>query len=172
MNQVITDNATPLGPPTATSVVTRMRLPGTASRIWDALMFYEQIEEPPPLHLRWLLPVPLGTEGPKSKVGDEAKCLYAGGYLVKRVTRIDARRHYGFEVVEQALAIGGGVRLAGGSYVLDEVPGAGTDVAVTTHYTGGRRPGWLWRPVEAAVCDRFHGHLLAAIRRRVEAEAH
>jgi hypothetical protein len=154
-------------PPAPTVVVTRMRFAAAPAQVWNALMFYEQIEEPPPIYLRWLLPRPLGTEGPKAEVGDEARCLYSSGHLVKRVTRIDLHRHYGFDVVEQALAIGGGVRLSGGGYTLREVPGAGTDVTVTTRYLGGRRPGWLWKPVEAAVCHLFHRHLLSAIRRGV-----
>jgi hypothetical protein len=138
-------------------------------RVWNGLMFYEQIDERPPLHLRLLLPVPIGTEKTKSTVGAHVRCSYEGGHLVKRITEIDPKRHYGFDVVEQTLAIGGGLTLSGGGYSLRELPDGHTEVAVTTRYTGGRRPGWFWKPVEAAVCHLFHRHLLAAMRRKVEA---
>ena len=138
-------------------------------QVWNGLMFYEQIDERPPLHLRLLLPVPIGTEKTSSAVGARVRCSYVGGHLVKRITEIDPQRHYGFDVVEQTLAIGGGLTLSGGGYTLRELPGGHTEVAVTTRYVGGRRPGWFWKPVETAVCHLFHRHLLAAIRRKVEA---
>ncbi len=153
----------------ARTVVTRMDFSASPQQVWDGLMFYEQIEETPPLLLRLLLPVPLRTEGPKSVVGDQATCVYEGGHLLKRVTRIDPCRHYGFEVAEQNLALGGGLVLSGGSYTLSQRQGGRTEVAVTTRYLSRRRPGWLWRPIEATVCHVFHRHLLRAMRRKVEA---
>ena len=58
--------------------------------------------------------------------------------------------------------------LSGGGYTLRELPGGHTEVAVTTRYWAGRRPGWLWKPIEATVCHMFHRYLLAAMRRKVE----
>jgi hypothetical protein len=166
------DNAVPPGTAAMaqqpTSIVTRMNFAAAPEQVWDGLMFYEQIEEPPPLPLRLLLPLPIRTYGSKSAVGEEAMCLYEGGHLLKRVTQIDRCRHYGFEVVEQNLAVGGGLTLAGGCYTLRELPGRCTEVAVTTRYVSRKRPGWLWRPIEAAVCHMFHRHLLSAMRRRIE----
>ena len=147
-----------------TSVITPMIFAGPPRQVWNLLIFYEQIDEPPPLDLRLLLPVPKGTQGRKSEVGDEAKCLYQGGHLVKRVTHIEPGRHYGFEVVEQDLQVGGGIRLAGGAYTLREIPG-GTEVTLATRYASPRRPRWLWRRIEAAVCHRLHRHILGAMRR-------
>jgi hypothetical protein len=151
-----------------TSVVTRMNFAAPPERVWSGLMFYEQIEEPPPLHLRLLLPMPIRTSGSKSEVGDEATCLYAGGYLLKRVTQIDPCRLYGFAVVEQKLTVGGGLILTGGCYTLRELPSRRTEVAVTTRYVSNKRPAWLWKPIEATVCHLFHRHLLSAMRRKVE----
>jgi hypothetical protein len=148
-----------------TSVLTPMIFAGPPGQVWSRLMFYEQIVEPPPLDLRLLLPVPRGTEGRKSRVGDEARCLYEGGHLIKRVTRIETGRHYGFEVVEQELEVGGGIRLAGGAYTLREIPGGGTEVTLATLYASPKRPRWLWRRIEAAVCHRLHRHILGAMRR-------
>jgi len=138
------------------------------TQVWRGLLFYEQITERPPLHLRLLLPVPIGTEGSKVNVGDSVKCLYEGGHLLKRITQIKLNNHYGFDVVEQNLAVGGGLTLSGGSYVLRELPDGGTEIAVATRYMSLRNPKWLWKPIEAIVCHMFHRHLLLAMRRRIE----
>jgi len=155
----------------AIAVVTRMNFAASAPQTWGSLMFYEQIDRPPPLHLRLLLPLPIRSEGAKSVVGDVARCVYQGGHLLKRVTRIDPNSLYEFEVVEQDLAVGGGLRLLGGCYGLRELPGGRTEVAVRTSYHSPKQPRALWKPLEAAVCHLFHRHLLSAIRSKAESEA-
>jgi hypothetical protein len=155
----------------AASIVTGMSFPATPENVWHGLMYYEQIPFRPPLALRLLLPSPRRTEGRRSAVGDESRCVYDRGHLLKRVTRIDPSRHYGFDVVEQDLAIGGGIRLMGGSYTLRELPDGSTRVALETRYVGSMRPRWLGRLVEAAVGHAFHRHILEAMRREVTARA-
>jgi hypothetical protein len=156
-------------PPLA-SVVTRMRFAAPPGKVWEGLMFYEQIEELPPLLLRLLLPVPLRTEGRKSEVGDQIICRYVSGHLRKQVTHVTTERDYTFEVIEQNLSLGGGIRLAGGSYTLYALPEGGTEVVLETRYLSPRRPRWLCAPIEAAVCRLFHRHILRTMRRRLAAE--
>jgi len=150
------------------TVVTSMVFASSPEQAWNRLMFYEQIDGRPPLHLRLLLPVPIETIGRKSEVGDEARCLYEGGFLIKRVTEVEPGRRYAFEIAEQSLDVGGGMKLSGGEYLLREVGPRQTDVQITTRYTSPRRPRWLWAPVESAVCHAFHRHILNAMRREVE----
>jgi hypothetical protein len=152
----------------STSIVTAMRLSASPGQVWDRLMFYEQIPLPPPLPLRLLLPAPMRSEGRWSAVGDETRCVYDKGHLLKRVTRIDPGRHYGFDVVEQELAIGRGIRLEGGSYTLLALPDGSTRIGLETRYVSAVRPRWLGRRVEAAVCHAFHRHILGAMRRELE----
>jgi hypothetical protein len=166
-----TDTCAPTDQPIAgpsTSIVTRMQVGASAQRVWDSLMFYESIEGPPPLHLRLLLPWPIRTQGSKSEVGDQTTCLYQGGHLLKRVTRIDRCRRYEFVVAEQNLSVGFGVRLSIGSYTLRELPDDRTELAIMTRYTSRNRPRWLLRPIEAAVCHLFHRYLLGSIRSKAE----
>lgn len=150
--------------PFAISVVTSINLPAPAATVWEELMFYEQIEEPPPWLLRLLLPIPLRTEGRPRAVGDEIRCLYQGGDLIKRVTRMTRGWHYDFEVVTQSLALGGGIRLVSGSYTLSALPNGGTRLALETLYTSPRRPRLLCRWIEEKICHLFHGHILSAMR--------
>lgn len=144
-------------------VVTRQAFPQPPEQLWHSLMFYEQIETPAPLYLRLLLPAPVLSEGARAAVGEVATCHYETGHLLKRVTRIEPARLYEFAVIEQQLQIGSGLRLSGGSYALRALPGGGTEVAVTTAYSGGRRPRALWLPIEKMVCHLFHRHLLRSI---------
>ena len=151
-------------------VTTQMVFNTPPARTWEQLMFYEQIDAPPPFYLRMLLPVPIRTEGRKSQVGDQALCIYKEGHLIKRVTQVEPGRLYAFEVIEQDLAVGNGMRLSNGSYTMREISGGRTEVSLLTRYSSPKRPRWLWAPVEAAVCHLFHRHILSAIRRSLRAE--
>jgi hypothetical protein len=152
-----------------TTTVTRVKFAASLQRTWATLLFYEQIEGRPPLHLRLLLPVPMRTEGRKSNVGDAATCVYESGRLVKRVTRIEHGRHLEFEVVEQNLAVGRGIRLSGGAYRLRELSDGRTEVALTTRHVSAGQPRWFWTRVETIVCHMFHRHILRAMRHTLHA---
>jgi hypothetical protein len=151
------------------SVVSQMRFSASPGKVWEGLMFYEQIEGRPPLLLRLLLPVPLRTEGRKSEVGDQIICRYVRGHLRKRVTHVTPERNYTFEVIEQNLSLGGGIRLAGGSYALRPLPDGGTEVVLETRYDGPQRPRWLCARIEAVVCRLFHRHILKTMRSNLAA---
>lgn len=149
-------------------VRTAMAIAAAPSTIWERLVFYEQLDGRPPFHLRLLLPVPIRTEGAKAAVGDEARCVYEGGHLIKRVTAVEPGSLYAFEIAEQALDVGGGMRLSGGQYAIRERAPGRCELEITTRYTSARWPRWMWRPVERAVCHSFHRHLLRAMRRAME----
>ena len=85
------------------------------------------------------------------------------------MTGIELGRSYGFDIVEQDLAIGSGIRLMGGGYTLRELPDGTTRLGIETRYVSPSRPRWLWSRVEAAVCHAFHRHILGAMRRTLEA---
>jgi len=152
------------------AIVTRMDFAASPAQVWEGLVLYEEIGERPPLHLRLLLPVPIRSEGEISEVGDEAKCLYEGGHLLKRIMRIERGGLYEFEIAEQALSVGGGMRLSGGCYTLRERPDGRTDVAIETRYVSSRWPRWFWRPLESMVCHWFHRYLLGSMRRKIESQ--
>jgi hypothetical protein len=152
----------------AATVTTRLSFASPIERVWEGLMFYEQLDERPPFYLRWLLPVPIRTEGRKSEVGDEALCLYEGGHLIKRVTQVEPGRLYAFAVIEQVLRVGGHMRLSNGSYELVAGRDGGTDVIAMTRYLSARRPRWLWRRIEARVCHLFHHHILRSMRAKID----
>lgn len=149
-------------------IVTRGTFSASPEQVWRGLVFYEQLGARPPIHLRWLLPIPVGTEGRVSAVGDLVKCLYENGHLVKRITRLQRSGFYEFEVAKQTLSFGRGLQLSGGRYTLRELEDGRTEVGLATQYVSKRRPRWLWRPLERWVCHWFHRYLLAAMRRTIE----
>ena len=154
----------------AASITTRMAFHHPRDKVWNGLLFYEEIGTRPPAHLRLLLPMPIRTEGKVSEVGSEAKCLYEGGHLLKRITRVEPGQCYEFEITEQSISVGGSMRLSGGGYSLRELPDGTTEVAVETRYSSTKWPRWFWRPLEGMVCHWFHRYLLGSIRRKIESQ--
>lgn len=150
------------------SIITRMTFAASTSQVWDGLLFYEEITRPPPIHLRLLLPTPTGTEGKVSEVGSEVMCTYQGGYLRKRITRIEPGQLYQFEIAEQRLSVGGNMLLCGGGYSLRKIAEDKTEVSVETCYISTLWPRWILRSFESLVCHGFHRYLLGAIRRKIE----
>jgi hypothetical protein len=150
------------------SIVTRASFAAPPERVWANLLYYEQIDRPPPWLLRVLLPVPVRTVGQKRAVGDEADCEYTDGHLRKRVTEIEPGRLYRFSVIDQRLRLRG-IRLQGGTYSLRALEDGGTEIALETRYTGGGSPRWIWASVESSVCHAFHRHILAAMGRALNA---
>ena len=151
-----------------TTIVTQAIFDASRAHTWESLIFYEEVKDRPPLHLRLLLPVPIRTEGDKKRVGGEAMCVYEGGHLLKRTTLIEEGELYEFEIAEQALAVGGSMRLSGGRYTLREVASGRTEVSVETRYTSTKWPRWFWQPLERFVCHMFHRFLLRSMRRKAE----
>jgi hypothetical protein len=87
---------------------------------------------------------------------------------MKRITMVDPGRSYQFDVTEQSLSIGGGVRLAGGGYSLRQCDDGSTETIIETRYVSPWRPRWLWVRLEATVCGLFHRYLLKSMRRKIE----
>jgi hypothetical protein len=150
------------------SIITRMIFATSMDKVWDGLLFYEEIDSRPPMYLRLLLPIPIRTEGKVSEVGGELKCLYEGGHLLKRITRIEPERLYEFEVAEQSVSVGGSMLLCGGGYTLRQLSDGASEVAVETRYTSNKWPRWFWRPLEGIVCHWFHRYLLSSMRNKIE----
>jgi hypothetical protein len=84
------------------------------------------------------------------------------------MTHVTRGRSYEFEVIEQNLAVGGGIRLLGGCYTLHELPGGHTRLSLKTRYVSHRRPRWLCQMIEAAVCHSFHRYIMNALRKNLQ----
>lgn len=148
---------------TVAAVATVARIDASPMRVWGALALYEQLGTRPPLYLRLLLPDPVGTSGSIAGVGDDVTCVYEDGVIRKRVSRFVPGSLYEFEVVEQTLRLGRGIKLLGGRYALRELAGGATAVSVETRYRSRRAPRFLWSPVERLVCHAFHRFLLRSL---------
>jgi hypothetical protein len=148
------------------SVATDATFAAGPEDVWQAIAFYEEIEHDPPPLLRLALPRPLRSEGRKGRVGGLVRCSYSKGYLVKRMTEVEENRLLAFDVVEQELRFGAGVRLLGGSVELEPLASRHTRLTMTTRYLSRRlHPRRLWVGLEEMLVHAFHRHVLEGMRR-------
>jgi hypothetical protein len=141
-------------------VRTTARLTCEAERAWNKVCFYEHIAIRPSWLLRTVLPVPLRTTGAYSAVGNVSRCLYSdGGYLTKRIRRIDVGRRIDFDIIEQTIRYAGRIALKGGTIRIEPGDDGTCSVEMTTHYE-------LRSPLVSAV-RFFIDHVVGAMHRIV-----
>ena len=124
--------------------ITNLELPYSATKTWNKVRFYEHVELRPSVLLRLVLPVPMGTTGCHGKPGDTSRCLYSdGGYLTKRMTRIDEGECVQFEIIEQSIRYHNHVKLLGGSIRVIALSENSCRVEMVTHYRCKGLTRWL-----------------------------
>ena len=153
----------------AECVITRVRLAAPPAAVWKTLMFFEDVPRGSWSIFRLLLPRPLRSEGDKTTVGSLVRCVYERGHLIKRITAVEPEHRLGFEVVEQQLGIESAFRAWEGSYDLSE-DADGTELSLTTLYTGTLWPRSWWRPIERYFGHRFHHYVLRGMREALDSE--
>ena len=151
-------------------ITTRMQLPAPPERVWASLKFYEEVPSRPGPLLRIGLPAPVRSEGDKLRVGGTVRCVYEGGYVLKRTTATEVPNVLRFEVLEQRLGLERCLSLSDGVYEIRAAPG-GSEVALTTRYRGHLRPRRLFRPLEHRLAHEIHGHILAGMRTALKSAA-
>jgi len=152
---------------TVEAVATEVHFDASSEAVWHGLLFYEEVPQRPMPLLRMFLPVPIRTEGDKTRVGALIKCTYDGGYLEKRITEVEHERGIKFDVLVQQLGIEDCISMHDGSYEIRADRG-GFQVILTTGYRGHLRPRWLWRPLEHFLAHRLHKHILGGMRLKLE----
>jgi hypothetical protein len=148
------------------TLVTHRTIAASLERVWSCLQFYEELDTPPPLLLRLMLPRPMPVLASAADLGQEKTLRYEGGHYARRVVRLERPHRYEFDVVEQRLENDRGVMLLAGHYALRFIDRDHTDLAITTVYSSRLRPRWFMQWVETAVCRRLQNHLLALIAKR------
>ena len=82
---------------------TRLRLPAPPAEVWRSLKFYEEVPSRPGVLLRIGLPAPVRSEGEKTRMSGTVRCIYEGGYVLKRTTSTEPPNVLRLEVFEQRL---------------------------------------------------------------------
>ena len=153
------------------TVETQAVFQASPEEAWNAIVFFEQMEQEPPFLLRLALPRPVGTTGAKTEVGDTSRCEYENGYLVKKITEREEGKVLGFRVIEQKLHFEHDLELREGSFRLE--PGAEpgtTRVTLSSSYRRLTYPAFIWQPAETLVLHTLHGHVLEGMRLHAEKE--
>ena len=153
---------------TVDSVKTVVRFDASPEAVWQSMLFYEEVPGRPTALLRMFLPLPLRTEGDKTRVGATIACTYESGYLEKRITAAEPARMVRFDVIVQKLGIEDCISMGDGGYDI-RADADGSVVVLTTGYRGHLRPRWLWRPFERFLAHCLHTHILDGMRVTLEA---
>lgn len=121
--------------------VTNQIIDAGKSNIWKKIGFYEHVKRRPPAILRAVLPVPQEVDGRHNAVGDICRCKYSdGGYLTKRITRIDNEGIIEFEIIEQSIRYQESVKLLGGYIQLKEISSQQCVVTMLTYFENSTKP--------------------------------
>jgi len=151
------------------AVDTTVHFDASPEAVWQGMLFYEEPRRPMPI-LRMFLPIPVRTQGEKTRVGAIIECIYEGGYLAKRIMAAEPARFVRFDVLVQQLGVEDCISMQGGSYEI-RADDSGSEVVLTTRYRGHLRPRWLWRLFEHFLAHRLHRHILDGMRVTLEASA-
>ncbi len=138
-------------------VETSGRLDCDARQAWDKVCFYEHITIRPTLLLRIILPVPGRTSGCYQNVGDTSRCIYSdGGYLTKKITRIDEGECIEFDIIEQSIRYHRGIKLLGGTIQIVDHHDGTSAVRMLTRYNCLYKPGALAKFFVGIVVKMMH----------------
>lgn len=166
---VIEGPATPAAPET---VRTEVEIAAAPDRVWNSLMYYEEVTHPPPWILRIGLARPTATEGFSRRIGETKKCLYNKGWITKRVTAVDPNRALRFDVIEQHIGYERDVMLTHGTFELAALEGGKTRLTLSTTYRPLLGPRFAWAPAEHLAVRILHEYVGEGIAlKAVEPEA-
>jgi hypothetical protein len=115
-------------------VKTSLTVDATPLEAWNAIMFYEDVEHPPPWLLHLALPQPIRSEGNKQKEGEVVRCFYNCGTISKRISRVEPERRLSFEVVEAVMRSENYANLRDGSFEIEPVEPSQSRITLTTRY--------------------------------------
>lgn len=150
---------------TELSVTTSRVIIGDPDEVWDALMYFEDVDSTPPLLMRIALPRPLYSTGSMDSIGDRRVCVYTKGRLAKEIVEIEDEKLLGFRVVEQEFEPS--VILTGGRFVLEELEDGETKITLTTDYIPVHSPRLAWRWAEVLGARTLHTHVINGIESQV-----
>lgn len=149
------------------TVTTRLHFRASPQRVWQNMVFFEEVPGQPPILLRLFLPRPVRTEGDKTSVGSRVRCEYTEGELIKRITQVETAKSLHFEVLGQRLGIEECIETLGGSYQM-RICGEETDVELATNYRTFLHPRFIWRHVEAILIGQLHRHILRGLSHELQ----
>lgn len=141
------------------SVVSSIRLRGSARQVWPFVCVLDQIHVSKPFLLRIGLPVPLRCTLEREQVGAIRTCHFDQGWAEEKVKAIQPQRLLELDVRKAKLPGEAWLSFKEAVYTLRD---EGDDVIVTrtTTYCSTLQPRWYWRLPERAAIAAEHRYIL------------
>src|SRR5262245_10069325 len=132
-------------------IQTGLTIDATPEEAWNAIMFYEDVQHPPPWLLHLALPKPIRSQGNKQKPGEVVTCFYNCGEIKKRISTVDPPRRLAFDVVSVQMRSENYANLKEGSFEIQPVGDKQSRITLTTRFERNLRPAIIWEPIERQV---------------------
>ncbi|HZN32188.1 MAG TPA: hypothetical protein VFB80_00165 [Pirellulaceae bacterium] len=149
-------------------IQTGLTIDATPQEAWNAIMFYEDVQHPPPWLLHLALPKPIRSQGDKQKPGEVVTCFYDCGEIKKRISQVEPPRRLAFDVVSVRMRSENYANLKDGGFEISPVGDKQSRITLTTRFERKLRPAFIWEPIERRVIHTLHGHVLEGMRRKAE----
>lgn len=176
----LVDAVTPPAPLDET--VTAIVIEAPPERVWEEVIAFREIDEPPELLFRLGIAYPVRASLSGTGVGAVRRCEFSTGAFVEPITAWEAPRRLAFDVAEQpavlqewspyrkvyAPHLEGFFRSARGEFRLVRLPDGQTRLEGSTWYTLEMHPRLYWRLVADALLHRIHARVLEQVERQAE----
>ncbi len=168
--------------PLVTEVVTSIVIDAPPERVWNEVIAFRAIGEPPGLIFRLGIAYPIRASIVGEGVGAIRRCEFSTGAFVEPITRWEAPHRLSFDVAEQppvlqewspyrsvyAPHVDGFFRSVRGEFRLVPLPGGRTRLEGSTWYALELHPRVYWEPLTEALLHRIHSRVLAQVKRQTE----
>lgn len=171
--------------PTIYEVVTSVDVAAAPEIVWNRLVQFDEIREPPAWYFRAGIAYPIRATITGHGVGAVRRCEFSTGAFVEPITVWDAPRRLAFDVARQPTALrelsiyskvyaphlDGYFRSRRGEFRLIQLAGANTRLEGHTWYSVDIYPQGYWRAIGEVVLHRIHLRVLEQVKRESEATA-
>lgn len=167
------------------SVATTVEIDAPPSVVWEHVVSFSDLEEPPGSLFRAGLAYPLRARIEGSGVGAVRHCEFSTGAFVEPITVWDEPRRLAFDVVAQPAPmhewspyanvhpphLDGSFRSTAGEFLLEPLEGGRTRLTGTTWYVLELHPAPYWRLWSDGIVHAIHERVLRHVARESEAAA-
>ena len=167
------------------SVLTSVEIDAPASRVWEQVVSFREIERPPSWYFRTSLAYPLRARLDGTGVGAVRHCEFTTGAFGEPITVWDAPRVLGFDVQSQppplqewspyshvyAPHLDGFFRTTHGEFRLIQLAPNRTRLEGRTWYSLQMQPAVYWQVIADTILHAIHRRVLDHVKAQAESQS-